>query len=170
MLVLRATPLNQKGKRGLVTVRTASCSSARKPGLTNLIRDFKSIAWQRLICSAHAYSWPCNFCGYLWRFFCNYCILRERLAVRMVTRPLFLSDWVVWRARLVLCYTLLLVIRCTWDMCSRELKLWKGNRQYTLCQRSTCCRSRKCIWGHIPQTANLPYHANYGQNGSKMQS
>ena len=28
-LVSRATPLNQKGKRGLVTARTASCSATR---------------------------------------------------------------------------------------------------------------------------------------------
>ena len=29
-----------------------------------------------------------------------FCISREQLAVRMVTRPLFPSDWGVWRARL----------------------------------------------------------------------
>ena len=39
----RHTP-QSKGKRGLVTMRTASCTSARKPGATNQIQDFEFIA------------------------------------------------------------------------------------------------------------------------------
>ena len=72
---------------------TASHSSPRKPGATNQIQDFYSIAEQFLQLSM--------------TFFCNYCILWEWLTIHMVTKPLFspsLPSWGVWHVRLGHCY------------------------------------------------------------------
>ena len=64
-----------------------------------------------IYCSAtpysRAYSRPCNFCRYPWRSFAIITFRDPRERVRLttrraaskVTRPLFPSDWGVWRAR-----------------------------------------------------------------------
>ena len=38
---------------GLVTIRTTSCSSSRKPGATNQVRGFEVIAKQHHTCGTH---------------------------------------------------------------------------------------------------------------------
>ena len=94
----RHTPQSE-GKRGLVTMRT-SCS-----GDQNWSRPIRFEIW--VYCLATLY-WrrarnavgPALF-AVIRDVFCNYCILTEQLAVRMVTRPSFSWDWRVWLVRLV---------------------------------------------------------------------
>ena len=95
----RHTPQSE-GKRGLVTMRTTSCS-----GDQNWSRPIRFEIW--IYCLATLY-WrrarntvsPALF-AITRDMFCNYCIPTEQLAVRMVTRPSFSWDWRVWLARLV---------------------------------------------------------------------
>ena len=72
--------LQSQEKEGQVTMLTASCSSARNPGVTNQIRDFVLLA-ARVHIAGHA-----RFTVIRDGFFCNYCIPQEQL-VRKVTRP-----------------------------------------------------------------------------------
>ena len=77
----------EEGKRDLVIMRTASHSSTQKLGVTNQIRDFYLLLNNAII-AAHAMAGHAIFVVVRDIFF-NYCIPRERLAVRIVTRPLF---------------------------------------------------------------------------------
>ena len=72
-------------------MRTASCSSARKPGTTNQIQDFDLLLGNALF-AVHVRIAGHAIFAVIHDVFCNYCIPRERLTVRMVTRPLFPSD------------------------------------------------------------------------------
>ena len=93
------------GKRGLVTMCTASCSSTWKPGATNQIRDFEFIAKQRHTCSMRAHGRPCNFCSCLWRFlqlFHSTRMTRCTHGHQTPISPFPSSSWGVWHTRLIL--------------------------------------------------------------------
>ena len=82
-----STPLNQKGKRSLVTM----ChSSTWKPGAHNQIISRFSSEFIALTCGTRLAiaSDVLSFCGCP-RHFCNYCISWEWLTIFMVTRLLF---------------------------------------------------------------------------------
>ena len=87
IIVSRVTPLNQKGKRGLMIMHTACCSSAWKPGANNQIRNLNLLLGNALF-GARAHIAGHAIFVVIRDVFCNYCILCKQLAVRMVTRPL----------------------------------------------------------------------------------